>query len=112
MSAPDRQQVARSIADRIDWTPTVLAGSDPRVSIVEQVLRLAEYERPTPAVPDAKSETDRKIATVELRGLTACRCEAAWSDRGLHEPMKGCASEYREDVDLLAALALPTGREQ
>lgn len=55
MSAPDRKKAARSIAARIDWTPTVLAGGDPRASIVEQVLRLAEYETrarsPQPAEP-------------------------------------------------------------
>jgi DNA adenine methylase len=33
-----------AIAARIDWDPTVLAGADPRASIVEQVLRLATLE--------------------------------------------------------------------
>lgn len=42
-SRPTREQVARSIADRIDWTPTVLAGGE-RVAIVEQILRLAKFE--------------------------------------------------------------------
>lgn len=77
---------------------------------------------PLPAVPDGEekaafalptttAQTDRKIAIVELRGLTACRCDAAWRDRGLHESMRGCASEYREDVDLLAAAASLDGED-
>jgi hypothetical protein len=77
---------------------------------------------PLPAVPDGEDAaafvlptttalTNRKIAVVELRGLTACRCEPAWRDRGLHEPMKGCASEYREDVDVLAHAAPGFGGE-
>ncbi len=76
----------------------------------------AVLSAPLPAVPDGEDETafalptttaltDRKIAVVELRGLTACRCEAAWRDRGLHEPMHGCVHEYREDVDVLANAA-------
>jgi hypothetical protein len=43
----------------------------------------------------------------ELRHLTTCRCEAAWTDRGRHETH--CAYEYRTDVDLLA-FALGVGQ--
>lgn len=36
----------------------------------------------------------------ELRYLTECRCDKAWTERGLHETH--CASEYRGDVETVA----------
>lgn len=47
-----------------------------------------------------------QAAIEELRFLTTCRCDAAWTERGLHE--RECVSDYREDLDvLLAALNAP-----
>ena len=37
----------------------------------------------------------------ELRALTACTCDPAWTDRGRHETR--CCSDWRKDVDVLAA---------
>lgn len=40
-------------------------------------------------------------AVEELRILTTCRCDPAWTERRLHGP--GCLEEYRVEVDALAA---------
>ena len=63
-------------------------GTSPPASAA-QAGRAAEGEVPT----DAEVEE----ALRELAHLTECRCEAAWTQRGLHAPQ--CASEYRVDVD-------------
>jgi hypothetical protein len=36
----------------------------------------------------------------ELRYLTECRCDPAWTERGRHETH--CASDYRGDVETVA----------
>ena len=46
-------------------------------------------------------KNDAAVALAELMYLTACRCDDAWTARGLHETH--CASEYREDVETVAA---------
>lgn len=71
---PTRHELARSIAERIDWTPTVLAGGE-HVAIVEQVLRLAEHEtraevRALRAELNAQSS---ELAVRRLQDLVAAR---------------------------------------
>lgn len=54
-------------------------------------------------------------AIQELRSITRCQCDAAWTDRGMHAVE--CVAYCREDVDLLATTvserdeALPSLRE-
>jgi hypothetical protein len=44
-------------------------------------------------------------ALAELRDLTECRCDPAWTERQLHHPE--CHSGYREDVEVLAVALAP-----
>jgi hypothetical protein len=46
-------------------------------------------------------ETTAAEALRELRVLTTCRCEQAWTGRGLHAP--DCLEDWRADVETLAA---------
>ena len=56
-------------------------------------------------------ETHRRQLVIdslnELRLLTTCRCDPAYTERGMHQ--RGCVSEYREEVDILA-FALGVGQ--
>jgi hypothetical protein len=58
---PTREQLAQSIADRIDWTPTHLADFGERAAIVEQVLRVAEHESAA-EVRALRAEAERKVS--------------------------------------------------
>ena len=53
--------------------------------------------------PVTDDATTTGEALRELRLLTTCRCEPAWTGRGLHAP--DCLEEWRADVDTLAAAA-------
>jgi hypothetical protein len=62
---------------------------------------------------DRHQQTAAEIHLDELRQLTECRCDPAWTNRGRHEPH--CVWDYREDVDALRvalAAAEQRGRDQ
>lgn len=73
MTAPDRPtraETARSIANRIDWTPTYLANFGERAAIVEQVLRLAQHESAA-QVRDLRAA----LAAVDVAAAAIYRCD-------------------------------------
>jgi len=65
---PTRHEVARSIAERIDWTPTYLAEFGERAAIVEQVLRAAEHETRA-EVRALRAELDAQSSELTVRRL-------------------------------------------
>ena len=54
--------------------------------------------------PDDPRWDEAASALEELRELTTCRCDPAWTDRKLHDPR--CLIDWREDVETLAGLLL------
>ncbi len=71
----------------------------------EKAMTDAEYQELhsewTATMTDNANALPIQDAVAELRGLTTCRCDAAYKDRGLHDP--ACECDSADAVEAVAS---------